>query len=485
MKLEDKIKKDQSISLDYERIREEVKENIIFNKAKNKKSFNFYIKLCTISLAVILIGIFSYIMIDKNISQGIGSSRTYSNYVQYEGEEKRSLLYEELRDQEYLEFLDKLDIFSNKISEIIYDNYSDKYDNYAISPVSLYMALAMCVECSDNQTRQEILNVLGMTYEDVKQHTGTLYSSLNDIKSLTDWKETQTYKEMLTNSIWVDSEAILKEEGLLSLAQNYHCSSFSVPFSSNNKKANKAISDFVNEKTFGLIKQNFNLSDRTVFTLINTYYVKDTWNIRGKDLSLTEDKYNFNNEKLINLMQSSYEVGNIFDAKTYTHFYARTSNGLKIKFFVPKEGYTLNDIYIQENLNEVHNVKDYKGIDDEKGVKYNTRVFFPAFEAKFNEDISNQLKALNISSLFDDENCDFTHITDGEVYCGKVIHASNLKVTRKGIEGAAVTIMEAPGAAPPEEYIEIYQDFIVDKSFAYVITDDRNVAIFSGVVNKI
>ena len=103
--------------------------------------------------------------VDNAISQGKGSTNSYNDYVACEADEKKDVQYPDYMDSEYLEFLEKLNIFSNKISEAVYKQYASPIDNYAISPVSIYMALAMCVECSSSETREEILNALELTGE--------------------------------------------------------------------------------------------------------------------------------------------------------------------------------------------------------------------------------------------------------------------------------------------------------------------------------
>ena len=76
-------------------------------------------------------------------------------------------------------------------------------------------------------------------------------------------------------------------------------------------------------------------------------------------------------------------------------------------------------------------------------------------------------------------------MTDDYAYCNEVRHIADLTVNKKGIEGAAVTYIPGAGAAGPDEYTEVYEDFTVDKSFGFIITDYQNIALFSGVVNKV
>ena len=64
----------------------------------------------------------------------------------------------------------------------------------------------------------------------------------------------------MANSIWIDNNIDLKQEGLLQLANNYNCTSNSAPFKDDNRKANQAIREYVKNNTKGLIDQNFQVA---------------------------------------------------------------------------------------------------------------------------------------------------------------------------------------------------------------------------------
>ena len=57
---------------------------------------------------------------------------------------------------QYVNFLEKLKNFYADLSGKIYSTYKDKVENMYISPVSIYMALSLTIECSNNTTRQII-----------------------------------------------------------------------------------------------------------------------------------------------------------------------------------------------------------------------------------------------------------------------------------------------------------------------------------------
>ena len=54
------------------------------------------------------------------------------------------------------------------------------------------------------------------------------------------------------------------------------------------------------------------------------------------------------------------------------------------------------------------------------------------------------------------------------------------------MEGAAITIIEGngAGAAPEDRYKDVFYDFLVDKSFGFIITY-YDVVLFCGVVNNL
>ena len=84
------------------------------------------------------------------------------------------------KQEGYEEFIEKLDLFAAKLTYEIYAD-SNKRSNICISPVSVYMALALATECANGETREEILNAVGVTYDEVKNFTKVLYAFSNYI----------------------------------------------------------------------------------------------------------------------------------------------------------------------------------------------------------------------------------------------------------------------------------------------------------------
>jgi serine protease inhibitor len=299
----------------------------------------------------------------------------------------------------------------------------------------------------------------------------------------------------VSNSVWVDKSLTVKQNCLDLLANSFYCSSYLADFAGNNQGANQAIRSFVKKQTNNLIDKNFDLSTDTVFSLINTLYLKDIWALNDT-LNETSETYTFTNhdgsEKTLKLLQGYYLDGRAYEAEQYSTFYTTTLSGYKLKFILPAEGFTISDVFTQENIATVNALTDYHSTDDQQKIRYVTRCLFPSFEASYDNNITKILQNdFAIRDLFDKNRCNLLAFCDvpsqyDNIFCSKIQHVTKLTVDKKGIEGAAVTVESLDGVgAPLEEYTTTYLDFLLNKAFGFILTDRHNVTLFSGVVNTI
>lgn len=357
-------------------------------------------------------------------------------------------------------------------------------ENLAVSPVSVFLALGLAAECSAGTTKEEILTALKIDGNTLKKGYADFYRSI--IAAYTDDEGKVASCVNVTNSVWLDSHVEVKPACISSLSDNYFCYSYAADFMRDNKGANRAVRDFVKEQTRGLIDRDFQLSSDTLFSLINTLYLKDLWGKYGDDLEVIDKACDFlqgdGSVKKCNLLRGNYSEGRVYEGETFTHFYTSTSRGYKLKFIVPKDGHTLDEVFTKENLALIADFSDYHARDEEKNTVYMTRCLFPEFMAEYDRDVKPILYDFGIKDLFS-EQCDFSPMTDEVSFCKQVKHVAKLNVDRKGIEGAAVTVMQAPGDAGPQETTYVYSDFAVDRAFGFVLTDPFNTVLFSGAVN--
>lgn len=435
-------------------------------------------KLLTLLLALVLC--FGFASCAANVN--------YANYFVATAAPKMEASYSDYAQKDFSAFLEKLDAFAAKLTYEVYAD-SDKQTNVCISPVSVYMALALTVECTDGTSRAEILDAVGVSYDEVTSFTRLLYALANREYEYENILGEEKLSAFLTlaNSIWADDGVALKSTGVKNLAENYNCDLFRADFGSD--EGEKAIADYIKEKTHGLIDGKTELPDTTLITLINTFYMKEIWNTDGEDLTLTKDTYSFRNAddstKKTKLLEGYYFSGKVYVGEGYTSFFTRTVHGFTIKFLLPDEGRALEEVFTAENIYRINNVADYGAKDEANKLLHHTRVFFPEYTASYDGDISEILKGdFGIRAVFDEKTSNFSGITEEAVYVSNVIHKCALEVNKRGIEGAAVTAVVGAGSAAPI-YQNVYHDYIVDRAFGFVIADGYGTVLFSGVVNTL
>ena len=68
-----------------------------------------------------------------------------------------------------------------------------------------------------------------------------------------------------------------------------------------------------------------------------------------------------------------------------------------------------------------------------------------------------------------------------DIFLAKAQHDSRVAIDEEGVTAAAYTVMMTAGAGmPPEDEM----DFVVDRPFLFVITNQDNLPLFVGIVNQ-
>ena len=150
-------------------------------------------------------------------------------------------------------------------SEKVLDNQNQ---NYAVSPLSMFSALAVASACANGNTKQELLDALKTTDSLLTSEFGNLYAASN-VQYSAGGDERRTFKkEELTNSLWLNENIDFKQEMLDFLADKFYSFSVQVDYLRKNKQANRQMSKFVEEKTNGLLTPEFSFDIDTFLTIL-------------------------------------------------------------------------------------------------------------------------------------------------------------------------------------------------------------------------
>jgi len=251
----------------------------------------------------------------------------------------------------------------------------------------------------------------------------------------------------------------------------------------------------VKEQTNGLIDSDFELTEELCFALINCLYLKDVWNDEGDDLPYASGSYTFTQydgtEKDTKLLQSYYRVGRVYEGENYTTFYTATDSGYRIKFILPDEDASLSEVFTAKNIHYINSITDYSAYDNENNICYETRCLFPEFTASYDGYLKDILKnSFGIEKLFSFGECDLSNVVTSDnpevqIACSDVRQITKLEVNKKGVEGAAVTVVGMDGNASVDNpWTYEYCDFVVDRAFGFILTDSDNIPLFCGTVGK-
>lgn len=347
-------------------------------------------------------------------------------------------------------------------------------ENALISPLSVMIALAMTANGADGETLAQMESVLGMSIDDLNEYLYTYVNSLpNEEKS----------KLELANSIWInDNKRVdVKQDFLQRVANYYDAEIFKELF---NGKTLKNINNWVHNKTDGLIENALDrINEDTIMYLINTLLFEAEWSTIYEKYDVKDGDFtSVNNEKQSAEMMCSTEWEYIEPENASGFIKSYKNNAYSFVAILPNEGMDINayiaGLSASDLLTQISKPKGYQTV---------TRL--PKFEYDYGIEMQDVLKNMGMPLAFDVNRADFSKMatpTDPSenVYIGRVIHKTSIKVAEKGTKAGAVTIVDMKdGSAPPPEIIKYVY---LDRPFVYMIIDNQtNLPIFIGNVNAL
>ena len=391
--------------------------------------------------------------------------------------------------EEYQNFLKDVNSFAIKLAASMNASIGEG-SSFCISPVSAYMSLAIACEISDEATREEILQGLNITYDEMKAMTKYLHASLNEKYTLTDGFEeekTSGYSQ-LSSSVWVREGTKLKQDAVDALSSDYMCDVYRASFIDGTAK--KMINQYVEYKTHGVSDGDLDFAADTSLAIISTFYVKEIWDSIGRGMSLSLDYHSFKNSDgsitQTPLLLGHYEQGRVYETSAFSTFYIDTVNGYRLHFLIPAEQKTVSDVFTERNINWIINIKDHSHVDEQALELHYTRILFPEFEVSYSGTLNDILtNDLSVNRLFLKNGASFDSLTSDPMICRSIIHKCDLKVTANGFDGTPVAGVGEPAPEAPEGYVKVYHDYFVERSFGFIITDPCGTIVYAGAVNDL
>lgn len=346
-------------------------------------------------------------------------------------------------------------------------------ENAVVSPVNIYMALAMLAELTDGNSRSQLLELIGTdSVEALREQAGAIWRACS--------RDEDEIQSVLASSVWLREDIGYMQSTMDTLADTYYASSYRGEMGT--AELDRAIQSWLNEQTRGLLEEqaaSIETNPLTVLLLATTIYYSAQWtNEFNEDMNYTEVFHAPSGDLEAEYMYTERSM-DYFSGEGWGAVRLSLRGGNSMWFILPDEGVSVDTLLENEEVMRLMST-------GEAGESEYARVYFsvPKFDIASQLDLIDGLKALGVTDVFDPTVSDFTPMaTDtDEIYVSEVTHAARVRIDEEGVEAAAFTVL-APGdgaAAEPER--EIY--FTLDRPFLFAISSRDDLPLFAGVVNQ-
>ena len=344
--------------------------------------------------------------------------------------------------------------------------------NTLITPLSVLCALAMTANGAEEETLQQMEEVLGMTNEDLNLY---LYSYMKNLP------QGDKYKLSLANSIWFteDERFTVNQDFLQTNADYYGADIYKAPF---NEQTKKDINNWVKQNTDEMIPE---ILDRVpvdaIMYLVNALAFEAEWSAIYKKDQVREGVFTKedNTKQNVDFMYGS--EGTCLEDENAAGFMKYYKGGkYALVAMLPDEGVSISD-YIASLTGESVNAL----LTNPQHTTVYTAI--PKFETEYSVEMSEILKDMGMPKAFDPNNAKFEGLgtsSAGNIFISRVLHKTFISVGEKGTKAGAATVVEmADGAAAePQEPKEIY----LNRPFVYMLIDcENNIPFFIGTMMNV
>lgn len=340
------------------------------------------------------------------------------------------------------------------------ENLSDKGGNILLSPLSIWLAMAMLYEGANGTTAEEIAKVMHFPKNKSLLRENIRWFLENFAN------HTENYTLNIANSLWVQKNFPINERYVEILERYYRAYLQQLDFSANPEGARRTINLWIENETNGKIKNFFpkgSISPATVAVLVNALYFYGFWAHPFNETMTTKEYfYTPSGKVMVDMMHISREF-------KYTE-----DNDTQI-LEMPYKGHNLSMLVILPKT-------DMLNISLEKLEKWRRSLYsveanvsFPKFTLDEKYKLKNILENMGIKSVFT-SSADLSDMAPGGgIFASDVFHETYVAVDERGTEAAAATEIPIPSCMPPPlPHVE----FKVDHPFLFLIQDRSTGAIF-------
>ena len=335
--------------------------------------------------------------------------------------------------------------------------------NVLISPLSVYMALALAADGAGGQTLAEMEALLGGDIAQIKAAVAAYLGSLTEDDALS-----------VANSVWLhDGDQTVKQDYLQSAVDHFDASIFKAPFDDTTVSD---INAWISEKTDGTVRKMLDgISPDTLLYLINALLFDAEWTEAYGERQQHDGVFRAANgeSRTVTMMHSS-ESTYLRDGGT-TGFLKYYKGHYAFAALLPPEGVSPEQ-YIATLSSEKLTAILEGAVTDAI-----VNATLPKFSVDYGTELSEVLRDGGIPTAFTPA-ADFSGIADG-LLISRVLHKAHITVDAHGTKAGAATVVDLRATGMPTGGI---YTVTLDRPFVYLIVDtSSHTPLFIGTLNDI
>lgn len=342
--------------------------------------------------------------------------------------------------------------------------------NIFISPTSIALTLSMLYNGATGITQKEIAN--GLSFHDISVDTLNRSNQMlqNDLNSHPSYASLD-----ITHSLWAREGFSFRYQFLKDSRSYYQAQITNLDFASS--EAQGIMNRWITEETKGEIQTivDSTQADDVLF-LINTASFQGLWKT-GFDIKLTKDKPFY-------LTDTSLKITPFMSRKGIYNFLETPQlKGVELPYdnerfslyvFVPKPDYNLSKM-----VEELTSKRLSKLLS--KFRKTEALIELPRFRLDYEVDLTESLKSLGFSTMFDPTKAEFSELSSHPTYVNVLKHQTLLVFDEKGIQPATPNNLLVETASV--DTIVEEPSFIANRPFFSIIRDNETGNIlFMGLI---
>ena len=347
----------------------------------------------------------------------------------------------------------------------------DRQKNLFISPLSLFMALAMTENGAEGSTRSAMRQTLaipaGVSEDALHQSAAALMRTLQSQKGI---------ELSIANALWSDASLPLAQDYVARCRQFYQAEATTLDFSKGRAAAN-TINGWVRQKTHdkipAIVDEGSVAAAKALLT--NAVYFRGRWEYQFSKRITQEAPFHLlsGGQKKVPMMhrpsiRNAYRSGKGYEAAAlpYEH------SAAVLYAILPAPGHSPEEALAEVKLDELRNPSEPNELD--LRLPRLTLDFGPA-------SLKPVLTGMGMSAAFEGRG-DFRPMGSPLFFISDVVHRTRLEVDEEGTVAAAATaVILGPTAIPPRKVLQ--KTLVFDRPFALLLCDLQTGAIlFAGVV---